>query len=286
MGTAITLPLKWHGGKSYLAKEIVALMPRHMHYVEAYAGGLAVLLERDPNDPRLWVGDKADRAGVSEVVNDLNAELTNFWRVLRDPEYFGEFHRRAQCDPLGRPQFAEAAEALAKHEFFGPVDRALKFFVAARQSRAGTFKGFTSLTRSRTRRGVNGNASEWLGAVDGLPAVHARLRPVVVENMDAVKLIRREDTPHTLFYLDPPYLHETRVSTDAYAHEMTREQHAELLETLAALKGKFILSGYPSDLYDGYAARLGWGRKDFDLPNHAAGGKSKRRMVERVWMNF
>jgi DNA adenine methylase len=156
--------------------------------------------------------------------------------------------------------------------------------VCARQSRAGTFKGFTQLTRSRLRRGVNGNVSEWLGAVDGLPAVHARLQPVVLEHMDALALVRREDGPGTLFYCDPPYLHETRTSTAAYAHEMSIEDHRRLLEVLRSVKGMVMLSGYPSDLYD--RALAGWTRHTFDLPNHAAGGKVKRRMQECLWCHF
>jgi DNA adenine methylase len=163
---------------------------------------------------------------------------------------------------------------------------AVNFFIRARQSRAGTFKGFTSLTRSRTRRGINGNASEWLGAVEGLPAVHARLIPVVLENIPAVNLIPREDTPDTLYYCDPPYLHETRSTKDSYAHEMTEDDHKELLHVLAGIKGKFLLSGYYSTLYDDAASRHGWKCHEFDLPNHAAGGKTKRRMTECVWCNF
>jgi DNA adenine methylase len=132
---------------------------------------------------------------------------------------------------------------------------------------------------------MNGNASEWLGAVDGLADVHARLRPVVLENMPAVELIRREDGPGTLFYCDPPYLHETRTSTDAYGpHEMTEEDHRELLGVLLACEGKVMLSGYPSRLYD--EALAGWTRHKFDLPNNAAGGKKKGRETEVVWANY
>lgn len=280
---AMTAPLKWHGGKHYLAKKIVALMPPHLHYVEAYAGGLSVLLERDPNDRQLWVSEVAARAGVSEVANDLNGELVNFWRVLQHDRLFSEFTRIVDVVPLARSEFDGAHQPFDPSE---PVLSAANFFIRARQSRAGTFKGFTSLTRSRTRRGINGNASEWLGAVEGLPEVHARLRPVVLENMDALKLINREDTPDTLFYLDPPYLHETRVSTDAYAHEMSEAQHLDLLELLVNLCGKFMLSGYHSDLYDRTAANSGWKVYEFDLPNHAAGGETKRRMQEVVWCNF
>jgi DNA adenine methylase len=164
------------------------------------------------------------------------------------------------------------------------VADAVAFFVDARQSRSGLMKGFTPLTRNRTRRGMNGNASEWLSAVDGLPAVHARLRAVVVENLPALDLIRREDGPGTLFYCDPPYLHETRTARRAYAHEMTEADHRELLTVLRQCKGKVMLSGYPSRLYD--VALAGWGRHTFDLPNNAAGGTVKGRETEVLWCNF
>jgi DNA adenine methylase len=277
--------LKWAGGKNYLAKDIVKMMPRHRHYVEPFAGGASVLLERDPNDKSLWIADGGSDTGVSEVLNDRNGELVNFYRVLRDPSVFSEFQRRCGLTPLCRDEFTLAGDLLDA-DGADPVTRAWAFFVRARQSRAADFKGFTSLTRSRTRRGVNGNVSEWLGAVDGLAAVHDRLRPVVLENMDALQLIRHEDTPETLFYLDPPYLHETRATKDLYAHEMTQGQHKELLDLLIGIQGKFLLSGYHSPLYDSVAERHGWKCREFDLPNHQAGGDTKRRMIECVWSNF
>jgi hypothetical protein len=94
-------PLKWHGGKHYLAPKIVALMPPRcqtpnkpapddtgwLHYVEPYAGGLSVLLANDPH-------------GISEVVSDMHGELTNFWRVLQDPALFAEFVRRLDAVPF------------------------------------------------------------------------------------------------------------------------------------------------------------------------------------------
>ena len=82
MTATLTLPLKWFGGKQYLARRIVSLFPRHRHFVEAFGGGLAVLLERDPNDPKLWVSESSQQAGVSEVANDLNGHLMNFSRAV------------------------------------------------------------------------------------------------------------------------------------------------------------------------------------------------------------
>jgi len=277
----ITQPLKWHGGKKYLAKKIVAIMPRHIHYVEPYAGGAAVLLARDPNDEKLWL---TPHKGVSEVLNDINKELMNFWMVLSNPKDFEKFFRQVKTIPLGRESFTTAMYISDDVTQMNYITKAVAFFVLARQSLAGRFKGFTALTRNRLRRGINGNASEWLGAVDGLPEVHARLRPVVLENMDAIELIKREDAPGTLFYCDPPYLHETRSSTDVYEHEMTEDQHRELLVELNLCVGKVMLSGYASTLYDLELSH--WNIKTFDLPNNSAGGSKKERKTEVLWMNY
>jgi DNA adenine methylase len=275
----LTPPLKWHGGKHYLATRIMALMPRHLHYVEPYFGGGAVLLARDPDDQSLWL---APHKGVSEVANDLNGRLVNFWRVLQDEENFRRFVRMAQAIPLSRTEWEAAHSHVATRD--DQVLDALGFFVDCRQSRSGLMKGFTPITRRRTRREMNGNVSEWLSAVDGLPDIHARLRRVLIENIPAIDLIQREDTPGTLLYCDPPYLHETRKAPTAYEFEMTEADHEELLHVLCQCTGKVMLSGYPSELYDRRLA--GWSRHTFDLPNNAAMGKEKRRETEVLWCNF
>jgi DNA adenine methylase len=276
--SAINPPLKWHGGKHYLAAKIVALMPRHVHYVEPFFGGGSVLLAREFEDPTLWA---LPHEGVSELINDLNGRLVNFWRVLQGDSTFQQFRRIVEAIPLARAEWETAHAHVSTGD---AVADAVAFFVDCRQSLAGRMKGFTAPTRSRTRRRMNGNVSEWLTAVDGLPAIHARLRRVFIENMPAVDLICREDGPGTLFYCDPPYLHDTRTSPDAYNHEMSEADHRQLLTTLRGCKGKVMLSGYPSELYQ--AELAGWKRHDFDLPNNAAGGDAKRRMTECLWCNF
>lgn len=263
-------PLKWHGGKAYLASRIVALMPPHIHYVEPYAGGLSVLLAKDPE-------------GVSEVVNDLNGDLTNFWQTLQSVDTWANFRRIVEAIPFSEVEFREATAA---EVFDSDTDRAVAFFVRCRQSLAGRMKPFTGITKTRTRRGMNNEVSAWLSAVEGLPAVHERLKRVMILNRKAVDVIRQQDGPDTLFYLDPPYLKTTRTAPDVYAHEMTEEQHAEMLDALSEVKGKFLLSGYPSELYARYAGEFGWCRRDFSLANHAAGGSEKRRMTECVWSNY
>lgn len=266
----ITPPLKWHGGKHYLAPWIVEHMPKHTHYVEPFFGGGAVLLARDPE-------------GVSEVVNDLDGQLTTFWSVLRDPELFERFRRMVEATPFSERLWKEAHQRVT--ERCDSVELAFWFFVHCRQSLSGRRKDFASISRTRTRRGMNEQASAWLTAVEGLPQVHARLKRVTVLNRPALDVIRSQDGPGTLFYLDPPYLGSTRTSADAYgAYEMSEAEHVELLELLQRIRGKVILSGYPSELYDDLLA--GWHRHDRELPNNAAGGKTKRRMVECLWCNF
>lgn len=276
----ISPPLKWHvdGGKAYLADRIVKLMPPHLHFVEPYFGGGSVLLAKNPE-------------GVSEVVNDINKSLASFWAVLQSDKLFPLFQRAAEATPFSEREYVYAAHrhatgiprVISNEEVVG---RALDFFIHCRQSLAGRMTSFTGITRTRTRRGMNNEVSAWLSAVEGLPLVHARLKRVLILNRPALDVIRGQDGPQTLFYLDPPYLHETRVTTADYAHEMTTAQHIELLGLLSTVKGKFLLSGYRSKLYDSAAESYGWKRHDFKIANHAAGGVTKRKMIECVWVNF
>ena len=281
--TKLTPPLKWWGGKSYLAKKIIELMPPHLHYVEPYFGGGAVLLNRDPFDKTLFWGDKGDQRGVSEVVNDINGQLMNFWRVLQDEESFASFRRIVEAAPFSEAAWEEAeTRQYPQREL--DVDAAVAFFVRCRQSRAGGLKDFATLTRNRTRRIMIEQAAAWLNSIDGLAAVHARLRPVVILNENALDVIRKQDGEKTLFYLDPPYVSAARASTGNYEFEMTEEDHRDLLATIKQCEGYVMLSGYPSDLYD---REIGdWNRYEIQIDNKASGGKKKREMTEVVWVNF
>jgi len=94
----VPCPLKWHGGKHYLAARIVVPMPPHLHYVKPFASGLAVLLAKNPD-------------GVSEVVNDLDGDLLNFWTVLADEAMFSQFHRRIEATPFSEAHWYETLDA-------------------------------------------------------------------------------------------------------------------------------------------------------------------------------
>lgn len=271
----MTPPLKWHGGKHYLATKIISLMPTHIHYVEPYFGGGAVLLAKNPE-------------GVSEVVNDINGQLMNFWRTLQCDSGFSQFKRMVEAVPFSQSEFNESVEMGIKeaHGYGHSIHQAVLFFIRCRQSMAGRMESFAPLSRTRTRRGMNEQASAWINAVDGLPEVHARLRRVVILSGEALDVIRQQDGKDTLFYLDPPYLSQTRSTPDVYDYEMSQVQHEDLLRLLCDIKGKFLLSGYPSNLYCDHGDNQGWTRHEFDLPNNSASGKSKERKTECVWTNF
>ena len=261
--------LKCHGGKSYLADRIIALMPRHLVYVEPFFGGGQVFFRRDPRDPRLWWdgptsdGRKAD--GVCEIINDIDGDLMNLYAVLKDPGTFPELQHRLDLTLFAEKEYRDACRLLAGPGG-NPVDRAAALFVLVRQSMAGRRTEFTPITQTRLRGGRNGEVNAWWNAIEGLAAVHERLRDVVVLCRPALEVIRQHDSAAALFYLDPPYLHETRAATEAYGRfEMTEADHRRLLDLLRVVKGKVVLSGDPSALYD--RALAGWTRPVSGVPS-------------------
>ncbi len=277
--------LKWHGGKAYLANWIVSLMPPHLNYVEPYFGGGSVLFARNPDDERLWL---APHKGVSEIVNDLDGRLSAFWSVLACEVQFPRFLRIVEAMPFSGVLWEECRAIL---EYPVACDdeaaAAAYFFVLNRQSLAGRMKGFTGITRTRLRRGMNNEVSAWLSAIEGLPAVHDRLKRVLIlPPQSALDVIRKMDSPETLFYVDPPYLHETRATTTEYGVcEMDDAAHLELLRALRDIQGKFLLSGYRSPVYNHFAGASGWQRHDKQIVNQASGAKVKEVKTECVWTN-
>ena len=265
-------PIKWHGGKSYLAARIIDLIPRHIHYVEPFFGGGAVLLQK-PNELVL---------GHSEVVNDLYGELITFWRVLQSAEMFPQFERRIAMTPFAKPVWEVAVQSRSND----PIDIASNFFIRYRQSRQGLGKDFATMSRTRTRRGMNEQVSSWLSAIDGLTEAHNRLSRVAIYSEDARSVIRREDDRDAFFYCDPPYVRSTRVVEQAYSCEMTNDHHQFLLDTLGSIEGKFLLSGYRNELYDAAAKKYGWKRLDIAIDNKASSKKVKPTKIECLWSNY
>jgi DNA adenine methylase len=230
-----------------------------------------------------------DPEGISEVVNDTNADLTNFWQVLQSQTAFNQLQRLLESVPFSEIEFDNASEnSILEADGYGEtVHRAATFFIRCRQSMSGRMKSFAPLVKNRTRRGMQDQVSAWLSAVEGLPAIHARLIRVAILNRPAVEVIKQQDGPRTLVYADPPYLHTTRSTTKEYGeHEMSMEQHEELLTTLSQIKGRFVLSGYPSALYESFRKKHGWNTDAKQIDNKSSKAAEKELKDETLWWNF
>lgn len=262
----ITSPVKWHGGKSKLASRIIDLFPEHRIYLEPFGGGASILLNKPPSEV--------------ETYNDLDRRISRLFRVLREQ---GEaFIAQAQLIPYSRIEFERCQEYPNNAS---DLEMALRDFVRWRQSFGGQGQSWSHTTK-RARGGMAGDVNAWWNAIDKLPEVIARLRRVQIDCRPAIEAIRHYDDPNALIYCDPPYVHATRAkgSCHVYNVEMTDGDHHQLADTLNACQAKVVLSGYPSPQYE--ELYKGWRTVDFDRPNDAAGGKSKRRMTERLWMNY
>jgi len=254
--------LKWHGGKAYLARRIIALMPEHETYVEPFAGGLSVLLNK--------------ARARTEVAGDLHGELIAFYQTFRDQPDVLIDHLRAI--PYARESFDWACRAV---EGADPIAAAVRFLIKHRFSRGGMGKTFA--WSERLRGGQPGDVNGWETIKAQLPVIARRLGGVQLRHADVMELIEQCDGPNTLFYLDPPYLPSTRTARSVYAHEMSQEDHERLLEVVVDVRGMVVLSGYGNPLYD--HALGAWDRHEFDRPNDAGQNKTKQRRVEVLWCN-
>ncbi|WP_224826273.1 DNA adenine methylase [Cognatishimia sp. MH4019] len=246
--------LRWHGGKWILAPWIISHFPVHRVYVEPFGGAASVLLRK----PRSY----------AEVYNDLDDEVVNLFRVLRGDRAL-ELTELLRLTPFASDEFFSAYESDEDE-----VERARRTVVRA-------FMGFGSNGvhkktgfRSNSNRSGTTPARDWVNYPDCLSEVVERLRGVVILNRDAKEVMAAHDGPDTLHYVDPPYI----AGTD-YAHELTDDDHAKLLEFLAGLSGRVILSGYPDERYD--HALPTWRRV-----TRKALADGARERTEVLWMNF
>jgi DNA adenine methylase len=257
----------WYGGKYSHLEWLLPLLPAAHHYCEPFAGSAAVLLNRPPSPV--------------ETYNDIDGEVVNFFKVLREcPD---ELTRAIALTPFSREEFHNAINGTT--ETMAPLERARRFFVLARQTRTGLAQTATlgrwANCKNSSRSGMSGVVSRWLGGVAGLDEISQRLLRVQIENRPAIDIIRLYDGPETLFYCDPPYLHDTRGDDSAYGYEMIDSEHVELSKKLRQCVGKVAISGYRNDLMD--HLYKDWRR--FDAPAKQAHSIKKLRS-ECLWMNY
>lgn len=213
----------------------------------------------------------------AEVYNDLDGEVVNLFRVVRDPALAAKLTEALYLTPFARDEFKAAYGATDD-----PVERARRLVVLS-------FQGFGSNAHAKRSTGFRSNSSrsgttpafDWTNYPEALAATVARFRGVVIENRHALDVVVQHDSPATLHYLDPPYVHDTRSRFDvqrAYVHEMTDAQHREMLDVVRGLEGAVVLSGYPHPMYE---EALG----DWTRVEKVAYADGARKRTEVLWLN-
>ncbi len=254
--------LRYHGSKFRIAPWIIEHFPQHTCYVEPFAGGANVILRKQPSQ--------------IEVYNDLDGDVVNFFRVLR--EQTSALLRAIELTPYSREELILAFERTDD-----PLERARRCYIRSWQSWGGNSSQYhTGWRYQHSNNRGKSVVDDW--NADGWWAAAARLKQVQIECDDAVAVIERYDQASTLFYVDPPYVHKTRSergaqSRRAYKHEMTDEQHRALAEVLHKVKGMVVLSGYDSELYRELYS--GWDVRCMTVRTQNPGKKA----VECLWLS-
>lgn len=264
--------LRWHGGKWRLAPWVLGHFPPHRVYVEPFGGAASVLIRK--------------QRSYAEIYNDLDDEVVGLFRLLRDERAAARLIDLLRLTPFARTEFRDAYEKTGDE-----LNRARRLIIRSfmgfgSNAHASEHKGHrsTGFRASSSRSGTT-PATDWANYPAALEALVARLQGVVIENRDAREVMAQHDSAATLHYVDPPYLPETRARGNRYdlawrmyRHELSRDDHADLLTFLSELDGMVVLSGYPDALYD--EALQGWARHETKA--YADGARER---VEVLWLN-
>lgn len=261
--------MRYHGGKWLLAPWIISHFPTHRIYTEVFGGAGSVLIRK----PRSY----------AEIYNDLDGEVVNVFRVFRD--HGEQLVQKLWATPFARQEFIESY-ALDDN----PIEQARRtiarsfmgFGSSAVTNKRHTLKKFTSPAtgfRSNSNRSGTTPAHDWKNYAEAAFDFIERFRGIVIENKGAIEILERHDQPDALHYIDPPYVASSRDAGMDYRFEMTDAEHYSLGEIIKTLRGKVIISGYQSTLYEEIYGD--WNR----VERHAlADGASPR--TEILWMNF
>jgi DNA adenine methylase len=207
-------PLSYIGGKNRLAKVIIPRIPNHTSYVEPFAGGAQILFHKPPSK--------------TEVLNDLDGELVNFYRVCQS--HYEELVRYMRYMVVSRAWF-KWLEAVPPNTLTD-IQRAARFFYLQKNAYGGRVTRKAYAIHVASGPGFNPETLE-----KHLAETHERLARVQIENLPYDKILKLYDRPDTFFYLDPPY-YDIRL----YRHNLEHDDFEKLAENLKAIKGKFLLS--------------------------------------------
>lgn len=260
-------PINWFGGKYYMADDIIRHFPRHRVYCEVFGGAGHILFKKNRS--------------LIEVYNDKHECLYLLFSMLRDEVKRNILIPKLQLTPFSRQEFNACRDWNTEMD---PIEKVRKFYVMTMQSIS--CNGGWAYARTISRRGMSGIVSKWLGNVDEnlLDAIE-RLREVQIENLDCIACIEKYDSEDTLFYLDPPYVLDTRSAPNSgYKYEMTDDDHRNLIKCILQIKGKVIMSGYDNDIYKELEDK-GWTK--IKLGEYKKFSDTERNIAtEYIWKNY
>ncbi len=254
-------PMTYYGGKQKLVSTILPIFPEHVLYDEPFCGGAALFFSKEPSE--------------IEVLNDLNAEVINFYKVMQQD--FVSLQKKINITLHSRRQHKDASVIYNNPHLFDDLQRAWAVWVLASQSFAsmidGTW-GYDKAKNTTTKKIIN-------KGVQFTEEYAIRLQNVQLECADALYIIKSRDHAKAFHYCDPPYFNSDCGHYGGYSvHDFE-----QLLKVLAEVEGKFLLSSYPSELLDKYMKRYGWHQKQVTSQVSVNKGKGKLK-VECMTANY
>ena len=256
-------PVSYYGGKQKLAKTIINFIPPHILYGEPFLGGAAIFFAKEPSEV--------------EVVNDTNKELINFYSVCKNR--FHELQSLVRVTLHSRMLHDDAWSIYNKPHLHDEVRRAWAVWVLSTQSFCSMIDGswgFDKTERTTTKK-ITNKRQEFT------EEIAIRLQNAQIESADALYIIQSRDTVNSFFYCDPPYYNSNCGHYDGYSVQ----DFENLLETLSKIKGKFLLSSYPSDVLKKFVKANGWHQWDVEsgVSVNSKSGYQKRK-VEVLTANY
>lgn len=273
--------LRWHGGKFRLGPKLLDIFPPHRVYTEVYCGAASVLMQK----PRCY----------SEIINDLDGELLNVFRVLQDRKKAARLEAKLRITPYHRAEFL-----LSYKQSRSEIERARRTIIRSLMgfgsdsvSRTkASCAGFNTRLSSVMATGFHWNANrsgttpahDWKSYPNQIKHFTERLQGVIIEQRPALEILAKMDYADALHYIDPPYPFSGRTSEEhRYRHEMTDADHEQLAAALKKLKGAVIISSYRGPLYD----RLfkGWHRIEWTGGQFCSNNSNSQVRTECAWLN-
>lgn len=250
-------PITYYGGKQKLVKELLPLIPKYQLYIEPFMGGGALFFAKEPSE--------------AEIINDLNGNVTNFYRIVKT-----RFYELKQCIDGTLHSRATYYEALAIYNNpagHDEVSRAWAFWVVTNQGFGGKIgswalgrDGKTGKTLLHKKQNFTEDYAKRLGVAQ-------------IESKNALAIIKQYDSKDAFFYLDPPYFNSDCGHYKGYIEK----DYRKLLDALVTIKGKFLLSSYPSEILQEYVKKYGWKCKEIRQRVSVNKNSNKQKTEVLVW---